>query len=109
MNAIVKPTEDTFSSATQLWTPEQTAAVMDVHVSTLYRYISEGFPRPIKIGRRATRFVAAEVEAWIAARAAERSEPCLPGETKQPEQALQQRRFQVTHHDDQSPTAGARS
>jgi len=72
MNATVKSVEDTFISPTQLWTPEQTADVMDVHVSTLYRYISEGFPRPIKIGKRASRFIAAEVEAWIADRAAER-------------------------------------
>lgn len=42
--------------------------------STIYRMLAAGadFPRPVKLGDRAIGFVAAEIDAWIAARAAER-------------------------------------
>ncbi|MGJ0578047.1 helix-turn-helix transcriptional regulator [Xenorhabdus bovienii] len=34
--------------------------------STIYKYASEGmFPRPIKIGLRASAFIESEVDAWI--------------------------------------------
>jgi len=42
--------------------------------SEWYRLISLGrAPRPVKLGERATAFVEAEVQAWIAARVKERS------------------------------------
>jgi len=95
------PIEDTPNSVRQLWTPEKAAAVVDAHVSTLYRYIiSEGFPPPVKIGKRASRFVAAEVEAWIADRAAERSEPNQLGASQPDERVQRQRR--LAQCDDQS-------
>ena len=41
--------------------------------STLYADIEAGkFPKPVKLGARAIGFVADEVDAWIAARIAER-------------------------------------
>jgi prophage regulatory protein len=41
--------------------------------STLYRAMEEnGFPRPIKLSERAVGWLVNEVEAWLAARAAER-------------------------------------
>jgi prophage regulatory protein len=41
--------------------------------ATIYRGIAAGtFPKPVKIGARSIAFIAAEVDSWIAARAAER-------------------------------------
>lgn len=41
--------------------------------STIYSDIEAGrFPKPVKLGARAIGFVADEVDAWIAARIAER-------------------------------------
>jgi len=43
--------------------------------STLYELISAGeFPRPVRIGARAVGWVSAEVDAWLAARIAERDQ-----------------------------------
>jgi prophage regulatory protein len=40
-------------------------------VSTLYRLAKSGdFPKPVKIGARASGWIAGEVEAWIEARVA---------------------------------------
>ena len=59
-----------------LWSKKQTAAAIGVHPEHLMRMTRERrFPRPIKLGTAencAVRFVAEEVEAWIAARMAER-------------------------------------
>ena len=42
---------------------------------TLYHLMSEGrFPRPLKVGKRAVRWRAVEVEAWLEARIAEQAE-----------------------------------
>jgi len=41
--------------------------------AAIYRGIADGtFPKPVKIGARSIAFVASEIDAWIAARAAER-------------------------------------
>ena len=46
--------------------------LLGVSHNTLYRWMdgAEQFPRPVKIGARATRWRSDEVEAWIARRAA---------------------------------------
>lgn len=41
--------------------------------SSIYALIADGrFPRPVRVGARAVRWVEAEVDSWIAARIAER-------------------------------------
>lgn len=48
--------------------------------SHAYELISQGrFPRPVKVGR-ASRFVAAEIDAWIEARVADRDAAAMPRE-----------------------------
>ena len=41
--------------------------------STIYRLISKGqFPRPVKIGGKAVRWVVSEIDAWVTEQAASR-------------------------------------
>jgi prophage regulatory protein len=47
--------------------------LLGVGKSSVYRLISKGFPRPIKIGRT-SRWITDEINAWMAARAEERHE-----------------------------------
>ncbi len=48
--------------------------------SKLYALIDEGrFPKPVRLGYKAVRFVEAEIDAWIAARIAERDEALAAG------------------------------
>jgi predicted DNA-binding transcriptional regulator AlpA len=60
----------------RLWSKKQTAALVHYHGEHVMRLARQGkFPRPIKTGASpncAVRFIAEEVEAWIAARMAER-------------------------------------
>ncbi|CAH2902088.1 MAG: hypothetical protein PCALPYG88_5742 [uncultured Paraburkholderia sp.] len=47
--------------------------------ATIYSMISRGeFPRPIRIGERATGWRESELEAWLARRSAEREQAALP-------------------------------
>jgi predicted DNA-binding transcriptional regulator AlpA len=61
----------------ELWTKKKTANVVGVHAEHLMRMSREGkFPKPIKMGESkncAVRFVAEEVEAWLAGRMAQRA------------------------------------
>lgn len=59
-----------------LLSKKETAGLVGVHAEHLMRMTRQGrFPRPIKLGGTANcavRFIAEEVEAWIAVRMAER-------------------------------------
>ena len=61
-------------SAPRLVDVDRVAEALDVSKPTIWRWLSTkpDFPRPLKIGENSTRFIWAEIEAWIAARAAER-------------------------------------
>ena len=74
--------EDHLTQTTQAdWTPQDGVLLLDlvgvrrrvfVAVPTLYGWMAQGtFPRPIKVGR-ASRWLASEVDAWVAERIAAR-------------------------------------
>jgi len=55
-------------------TYREVAAALGVSVSKVHALVAQGsFPRPITIGARSSRFDATEIDAWVAARKAERS------------------------------------
>jgi prophage regulatory protein len=58
----------------QLLRKRQLLLVIPIGKTTLYDEIAKGrFPRPIKIGRRASAWLKSEVETWIAEREAHRA------------------------------------
>jgi predicted DNA-binding transcriptional regulator AlpA len=64
------------SAMRELWTKKKTANVVGFHGEHLMRLAREGkFPKPIKMGEAknsGVRFVAEEVENWVAGRMAAR-------------------------------------
>ena len=51
----------------RLLTGPQTAALVGVHVATLYRWMAAGsFPKSVRAGAAAVRWRASEVHEWIA-------------------------------------------
>lgn len=56
-------------SALKLLRPNEVASLLQVHRTTLWRWIQKGtFPKPIKIGSHAVAFRQSEVEDWLASR-----------------------------------------
>jgi len=56
------------ASIEPLFPPKKTMEITNKSRSQLYREIRQGtFPRPIRIGKRKTAFIPAEIRAWIAA------------------------------------------
>lgn len=54
-----------------LLTINTVAAVTGLSASSIYRKLSEGFPQPIRMGARCTRWKAADVTAWLRKQAAQ--------------------------------------
>ena len=55
-----------FTENQKLATVEETAAATTLSVATIRRKVKAGqFPRPVKLGAKSTRFVCAEVIAWL--------------------------------------------
>ncbi|MDE0236527.1 MAG: AlpA family transcriptional regulator [bacterium] len=47
----------------------QVEALCRLSTSSIYRLMSDGlFPKPIRVGRRAVRWYASEIDAWLASR-----------------------------------------
>lgn len=64
---------DTLNKPADLWRMPRVEAATGLKQSYLYELVSEGrFPRPVKLGPRASAWVSTEVQAWIAQRIAER-------------------------------------
>ena len=58
---------------TQLITLKAVTAKVSLGRSTLYRLVASGqFPKPVRVGSKAIRWVAAEVDDWIEVQAASR-------------------------------------
>jgi len=54
------------SSASKFYGIEQVMVLVPFAKSTIYKLVSEGeFPKPIKLGKRATVWIKSEVDAWI--------------------------------------------
>lgn len=55
------------SSAGLVVRPSKAAELLDIGVSTLWRYTKtvDDFPKPVKINERVSVFVKAELEKWI--------------------------------------------
>lgn len=52
-----------------LLTRRQVEARCCLSTSSIYRFMRDGmFPEPIRVGRRAVRWHASEIDAWLAAR-----------------------------------------
>lgn len=59
----------------QLLTVEQLEDKLSLSKATIYRWLGAGqFPRPIKVGNHATRWLSSEVDEWIACRAESRDD-----------------------------------
>ena len=55
-----------FTENQKLATVEETAAATTLSVATIRRKVKAGqFPSPVKLGAKSTRFVCAEVMAWL--------------------------------------------
>ncbi|MCY3960423.1 MAG: AlpA family phage regulatory protein [bacterium] len=47
----------------------QVEALCRLSTSSIYRFMRDGlFPEPIRVGRRAVRWYASEIDAWLASR-----------------------------------------
>ena len=52
-----------------LLTRQQVETRCGLSTSSIYRFMRDGlFPEPIRVGRRAVRWLAREIDAWLAAR-----------------------------------------
>jgi prophage regulatory protein len=57
-----------------LLSADEVGAALSVHRTTVFRMVrtDPDFPRPLKLSRNTPRWFATEINAWLAARAAER-------------------------------------
>jgi prophage regulatory protein len=66
----------------QLYRLPQVCELIGLRRSALYAAISRGeFPKPIKVGRRASAWRRSDIEAWLESRAAKRAKPEGEGAT----------------------------
>ena len=63
------------TTSADLWRMPRVEEATGLKQSEIYNRISDGrFPRPVKLGARASAWVSTEVQAWIAERIAGRDE-----------------------------------
>lgn len=71
MNALHDP------APTDLRRMPTVSTQVSLSAATIYRLVAAGqFPRPVKIGARASAFIGREIDEWIAARVAQRDARC---------------------------------
>ncbi len=71
----------------QFWSPSEVAHMLGTHRTTVFRWARAGvLPRPVYLTPHKPVFRRAEIDAWLAERAAEREAPRDPGAATQQEE-----------------------